>query len=176
MQPILDAIGNENILLQLDGYESYLNALDKLDVNGQIKEVVSPGDCTDLCSTIDQELGSFVKVAFNDAFKRDFQKRPDDWTMGMVSAKERRHLFTVWSCDAVQSLMKRKDIIRRAFRGTGVGIDIEGNMISHIRFPGFATYEPPIIDEEHIDDLLTEDEIKELEKAEIDYEKQERKT
>ena len=71
--------------------------------------------------------------------------------------------------------MKRKDIIRRAFRGTGVGIDIEGNMISHIRFPGFATYEPPTIDEEHIDDLLTEDEIKELEKAEIEYEKQERK-
>ena len=58
---------------------------------------------------------------------------------------------------------------------TGVGIDIEGNMISHIRFPGFATYEPPTIDEEHIDDLLTEDEIKELEKAEIEYEKQERK-
>ena len=30
VQRILDAIGDENILLQLDGYESYLNALKKL--------------------------------------------------------------------------------------------------------------------------------------------------
>ena len=36
VQRILDAIGNENILLQLDGYESYLNALNKIDVNGQM--------------------------------------------------------------------------------------------------------------------------------------------
>ena len=43
--------------------------------------------------------------------------------------------------------MKREDIIRRAFRGTGVGIDIEGKMIAHIQFPGFETYEPPTKDE-----------------------------
>ena len=43
VQRILDAIGNENILLQLDGYESYLNAIDEIDVNGQINEGVSPG-------------------------------------------------------------------------------------------------------------------------------------
>ena len=48
-------------LLQLDGYESYLNAIDEIDVNGQINEGVSPGDCTDLSSTIDQEIGSFIK-------------------------------------------------------------------------------------------------------------------
>ena len=75
---ILDAIGNENILLQSDGNESYLNALNKIDFNGQIRDVVSPGDCTDLSSTVDQELGSFVKIGFNDAFKEDFRKRPDD--------------------------------------------------------------------------------------------------
>ena len=71
VQRILDTMGNE--LLQLDGYESYLNSLKKIDVNGQIRKVVSPGDCTDLCSTIDQELGSFVKIHFNDSFKKDFR-------------------------------------------------------------------------------------------------------
>ena len=50
--------------------------------------------------------------------------------------------------------MKREDIIRRAFRGTGVGIDIEGNTIAHIRFPGFETYEPPTKDEAHLDEFL----------------------
>ena len=67
-----------------------------------------------------------MKIGFNDAFKEDFRKRPDDWQMGRVSAKERKILFTRWTCDAVEALMKREDIIRRAFRGTGVGIDIEG--------------------------------------------------
>ena len=92
-----------------------MNALNKIDVDGQIRDVVSPGDCTDLSSTVDQELGSFVKTGFNDAFKEDFRKRPDDWQMGRVSAKERRILFTRWTCDAVEALMKREDIIRRAF-------------------------------------------------------------
>ena len=44
---ILKKIGDEEILLQLDGYESYLNALEEIDEDGQINEVVSPGDCTD---------------------------------------------------------------------------------------------------------------------------------
>ena len=152
--------------MQLDGYESYLNALNKIDVNGQIRDVVSPGDCTDLSSTVDQELGSFVKIGFNDAFKEGFRKRPDDWQMGRVSAKKRRILFTRWTCDGVEALMKREDIIRRAFRGTGVGIDIEGKMIAHIRFPGFETYEPPTKDEEHLIEILTKNEIKELKRCE----------
>ena len=67
------------------------------------------------------------------------------------------------------------DIIRRAFRGTRVGIDIEGKMMKHIRFPGFETYEPPTKDEKHLDQLLTEDDIKELEKAEIQYQKKKKK-
>ena len=50
--------------------------------------------------------------------------------------KERRTLFTKCTCDVVAALMKRADIIRRAFQGTGVGIDIEGKMMTHIRFPG----------------------------------------
>ena len=32
---------------------------------------------------------------------------------------------------------------RRAFRGTGVGIDIEGKMKENLRFPGFDTDVPP---------------------------------
>ena len=52
VQRILEEIGDENILLQLDGYESYLNAIKKID-DGHIREVVS-SDYTDLCSTVDQ--------------------------------------------------------------------------------------------------------------------------
>ena len=116
-----------------------------------------------------------MNIHFNDSFKKDFRRRPDDWQMGKVPAKERRRLFTFWTCDAVEALMKRPDIIRRAFRGTGVGIDIEGKMMTHIRFPGFEKYEPPTKDEEHLDELLTEDEIKELEQAEIEYQKEKKK-
>ena len=62
--------------------------------------------------------------------------------------------------------MGRRDIIRRAFRGTGVGIDAEGKMKHHIRFPGFESYVPPEKDEEHEVADLTEDEIKTFEKKE----------
>ena len=143
-----------------------MNALKKIDTKGQIREVVSPGDCTDLCSTIDQELGSFVKSHFNDSFNSHFRQNPDRWQKGKVPARERRRLFTVWTCDAVAELMKRPDIIRRSFRGTGVGIDIEGKMRHFVRFPGFETYEPPTKDEQHIDDILTRKEIEKLEKKE----------
>ena len=71
--------------------------------------------------------------------------------------------------------MKREDIIFRAFRGTGVGINIEGKMIAYIWFPGFETYEPPTKDEEHFDELFTQDEIKELERCEIEYQKEQKK-
>ena len=53
----------------------------------------------------------------------------------------------------------QKHIIRRAFRATGVGIDINGIMKNHIKFPHFATYVPPEKDEEHNDDLLTKAEV-----------------
>ena len=108
-----------------------------------------------------------MKIHFNDSLKENFRRRPDDWQMQKVPARERRRLFTFWSCDAVEALMQRPDIIRRAFRGPGVGIDIEGRMLTHIRFPGFETYKPPTKDEEHVDELLTEDEIKALEQTEI---------
>ena len=68
--------------------------------------------------------------------------------------------------------MGRRDIIRRAFRGTGVGIDAEGKMKHHIRFPGFDSYEPPEKDEDHEVADLTEEEIKALEKKEEKLQKQ----
>ena len=40
---------DEDILLQFDGYKSYLNALEKIDIDGRSCEVVSSSDCTDLC-------------------------------------------------------------------------------------------------------------------------------
>ena len=52
---------------------------------------------------------------------------------------------------------------------------MEGKMITHIRFPGFETYEPLTKYDEHLDQLLTEDEIKELEKGEIEYQKQKKR-
>ena len=45
----------------------------------------------------------------------------------------------------------------------------------HIRFPGFETYKPPTKDEEHVDELLTEHEIKALEKTEVEYQKEKKK-
>ena len=63
--------------------------------------------------------------------------------------------------------MQRPDIIRRAFRGTRVGIDIDGKMKNFLRFPGFETYVPPEKEEDHIDELLTEKEILKLEKEEM---------
>ena len=106
---ILDRIGGNDIMLQLDGYESYLNAISSIDVEGHINEVVSPGDCTDLCSTIDQEIGSFIKAHFNAAFEKHFQDNPDRWVRRRVSASERRKLFTFWVGDAVDALMLRRD-------------------------------------------------------------------
>ena len=67
-----------------------------------------------------------MKAEFNKAFMIHFKADPDRWAEGRVSARERRKLFTVWTCDAVEALMKRRDIILRAFRGTGVGIDRKG--------------------------------------------------
>ena len=75
--------------------------------------------------------------------------------------------FTIWTCDAVVALMQRPDIIRRAFRRTGVGIDIDGKMKNFLRFPGFETYVPPEKEEDHIDEVLTEKEIQKLEKEEM---------
>ena len=97
-------------MLQLDGYESYINAIEANDNDGHIKEVISPGDCTDLCSTIDQEIGSFVKAHFTKSFMKHFNADPDRWQYGKVSARERRQLFTVWVGDAVDALMQKRHI------------------------------------------------------------------
>ena len=83
-------------------------------------------------------------------------------------------MFTIWTCDAVTALMQRSHIIRRAFRGTGVGIDIDGKMKNLLRFPGFETYVPPEKEEEHIEEVLTENEIQKLEQKEIKYQERQK--
>ena len=62
-------------------------------------------------------------------------------------------------------------IITRAFRGTGVGIDIDGIEKKHIRFPNFETYVPPEKDEVHNEDPLSAEEIKSLADAEQAWQK-----
>ena len=71
--------------------------------------------------------------------------------------------------------MQRPDITRRAFRGTGVGIDIDGKMKNFLRFPGFETYVPPEKEEDHIDEVLTEKEIQKLEKKEMKNKERQKK-
>ena len=71
--------------------------------------------------------------------------------------------------------MTRRDLIRRAFEATGVGIDIDGIMKNHIKFPNFATYVPPEKDEEHNDDLLTKADLDVLIAQEKKFEEERRK-
>ena len=107
-------------------------------------------------------------------FYQSFKRCPDAWQLGKVSAKERT-LFTEWTCDAVEKLMSRRDIIRRAFRGTGVGIDAEGKMKEYKLYPGFESYIPPEFDEEHELEKLTKRKVEELEKKEEKYQKEKKK-
>ena len=127
-------------------------------------------------------FGSFFPFLADGAISAG--KLPIEWVLKCVlkplfllkvPARERRRLFTFWSCDAVEALMQRPDIIRRAFRGTSVGIDVEGKMIDHIPFPGFETYEPPKIDEEHVEELLTKEEAEILEKTEMEFQEKKKK-
>ena len=62
--------------------------------------------------------------------------------------------------------MTRPDIIRRAFRGTWVGIAIDGRIKNFLRLPEFETYVPPERKEDHILEVLTEKEIQKLMKKE----------
>ena len=130
---------------------------------------MSPVDYTDLCSTI-----TLFREDFNNSFQTDFRNRPDDWQTGKIPAKERRKLFTIWTFDAVATLMQRPHITRRAFRGTGVGIDIDGKMKNLLRFLGFETYVSPEKEEEHIEEVLTENEIQKLEQKEIKYQERQK--
>ena len=62
--------------------------------------------------------------------------------------------------------MTRPDIIRRAFRGTWVGIAIDGRIKNFLRLPEFETYVPPERKEDHILEVLTEKKIQKLMKKE----------
>ena len=51
----LEVIGEDCVFFQcdVDGYESFINALESEDMNGHIAELISPSTCTDLCSMPD---------------------------------------------------------------------------------------------------------------------------
>ena len=44
-----------------------------------------------------------------------------------------------------------------------------------VRFPGFETYAPPEKEEEHMEEILSESEIKTLEKKEMKYQEKQKK-
>ena len=62
-------------------------------------------------------------------------------------------------------------IITRAFRATGVGIDVDGIERQHIIFPNFQTYVAPEKDEVHNETPLTEAEVKSLADIEQAFQK-----
>ena len=62
-------------------------------------------------------------------------------------------------------------IITRAFRATGVGIDVDGIEKQHIIFPNFQTYAAPEKSEVHNDEPLTEAEVKALADVEEAFQK-----
>ena len=62
-------------------------------------------------------------------------------------------------------------IITRAFRATGVGIDLDGIERQHIIFPNFQTYVAPQKDEVHNETPLTEAEVKSLADREQAFQK-----
>ena len=62
-------------------------------------------------------------------------------------------------------------IITRAFRATGVGIDLDGIERQHIIFPNFQTYVAPQKDEVHNETPLTEAEVKSLADIEQAFQK-----
>ena len=62
-------------------------------------------------------------------------------------------------------------IITRAFRATGVGIDVDGIERQHIISPNFQTYVAPQKDEVHNETPLTEAEVKSLADIEQAFQK-----
>ena len=62
-------------------------------------------------------------------------------------------------------------IITRAFRATGVGIDVDCIERQHIIFPNFQTYVAPQKDEVHNETPLTEAEVKSLADIEQAFQK-----
>ena len=98
-------------------------------------------------------------------FRKDFESRPDDYADGKISISEMRLLWRRWTAEAMRALMKRKDIIERAFKHCGVCNDTEGRERHLIKVPNFETYEPPTPDEKRRGPL-TEEEIEEFSKKE----------
>ena len=173
---LLEEVGDDCILLQCDGYESLLNAIESEDKDGKIFELISPGNCSDICSMPDCEVGAFLVRKVNNYFDNDFDLRPNDYVDGKVTAKDLRCKFTHWVADAVADLYENhKPMILRAFQKCGIMIDLDGYDKHKIQVPNFQTYKPPDKEEEYREEPYTEEELKEFEKNEKDWRIQEKK-
>ena len=143
------------------------------DTDGRIAELVTPGDCSDLCSAPDRELGAFIVKAVNSSFDADFESMPNAYVDGKVTARQLRCKFTRWVADAVADLYtNHKAMVRRAFDKCGITIDLDGYDKHKIEFPNFLNYKPPEKDEVFRENPFTEDELKALEAEEVELRKQ----
>ena len=115
----------------------------------------------------DCTVGAHIKSKINKYFDTDFDKRPNDYVDGKVSAREIRTLYTKWVTDAVQNLYENhKPLILDAFEKTGICIDMNGLDKGKIVVPNFLTYDPPEKSEVFRNTPYTAAEIKAMEKEE----------
>ena len=140
-----------------------MNALETEDKDGHTFEPISPEDCTDLCSMPDCSVSAFIKGKINKYFDTDFDKRPNDYVDGKVTAREMRTLYTKWVADAVQDLYENhKPMILDAFEKTGICIYMNGLDKGKIVVPNF-------LDEVFRNTPYTAAEIKAMEKGQMQF-------
>lgn len=149
-------------LIQLDNYgpQATPDVQEQFD-EANIDPLFSPGNCTDLCSVVDDGLGNELKKDVVGYFDDDFEssrERTNAWTDGKVSASERRVLFTKWYGNAWDSLTANEII--RSFKHCGVSNDIKGRENHKVKIQRLKSYEPPTKDSEPMKPL-TEKEIEE---------------
>ena len=118
----------------------------------------------------DCEVGVFIKREVNKLFEKDYKARLNDYTTGKVTARQMRVFYTHAVAKAVRKLYTHhKSMVVGAFQKTGVLIDLDGFDKHLIKVPNFATYSPPEKDEVHEQGPLSEEEIKRLEKEEVEF-------
>ena len=106
-------------------------------------------------------------------FESDYRKRIQAYVSGKVTARQMRSFYTHAMARTITDLYtNHKDMVKRAFQKTGVLIDLDGFDKHLIKVPNFESYEPPEANEEHRKEDFTKEEVAELEKQEILYQKE----
>ena len=149
-------------MIQFDGYKVHIAehmrrkfALDKTKV------ILNPGDCTDLCSVVDDMLGQFMKGHMNDAWDNLMGESLESlnyWTED-ASAGEKRIKWTEFAGDAWDAL-KSTHLIKKAFQHCGLANDKLGRENHLIRVMQCPSYVPPKKEDPKMN-VLTEEEQKE---------------